>query len=149
MTEMRRLDIAGGVAGLRAAGDQARGFLGTDPVTQNDALLGSELTRIGAQVYGHGDTLLGYLPNVDQPRQAYLASTSSDPDALRLFTAFLGTYQRCTSYVATVPADSVAVGAFDACGFRRIGMLRDHQYRSGRYHDVVMFFATGEDVCRS
>lgn len=149
MTEMRRLDVAGAVAGLRAAGNDARGFLGTDPVTQNDALLGKELTRIGAQFYGHGDTLLGYLPNRDQPRQAYLASTSADPDALRVFTTFLTTYQRCTSYVAMVPTDCVAADAFDACGFRRVGALREHQYRSGRYHDVVVFYATGEDACRS
>lgn len=149
MANIQRLDLPSAIAGLRAAGSNARGFLGLDPVTQNDALLSLELARSGAVVLRHGDTLLGYLPNRDQPRQAVIATTSGEPGPIGAMVEFLHTYQRCTSFVATVPVDSTGVAAFDGSGFTRTGTLREHQYRGGRYRDLVVFFATREDVCRS
>ncbi|WP_320065739.1 hypothetical protein [Micromonospora sp. RTGN7] len=149
MTEIQLLDTAAAASALTAVPGSARGFLGVDPVTQNHALLVRELTRLGAQVFRTGDTLLGYLPNEVQPRQAYVASTSPDPEPLRGFLDFLGTYQRCTSFVALVPADSPPVVALRDCGFTQVGTLREHRYQSGAYQDVSVYFVRGEDTCRS
>ena len=149
MTDIQRLDMAGAAIGLRAVAQDARGFLGVDPVTQNDALLAGELTRLGAQVFRGADTVLGYLTNPDQPRQVFVASTSADPAPLRALLEFCGTYQRCTSYVALVPAGSTSVAAFQGCGFAQVGTLPAHRYQGGGYADVLVYFATGEDACRS
>jgi hypothetical protein len=129
---------------LSAAPEAARGFLGLDPVTQNGALLARELTRTGAQVLRTGDVLLGYAPNSGQPRQARIATTSTDPEPLAALLDFLRTYRRCTSYVAEVTEGSPAVPALEACGFTRAGRLPGHVFHSGGYHDVLVYCATEE-----
>jgi hypothetical protein len=145
-----RLDTAAAVAGLPALPPEAvRGFFGLDPVTQNDALLAKEIDRTGVQLYSCGETLLGCLPNPDHPRQAQVASTSSDPEPLRALLGFLGTYQRCTSFVAQVPQDSPVAAAFESCGFARVGILPEHLFHSGRYRDVLIYHATMGDTCLS
>jgi len=148
MPEIQLLRASAAASGLRGAKAEGRGFLGVDPVTQNDALLARELTRQGAQVYRAGDTLVGYAPNHEQPRQAFLASTSADPEPIRAVLAFLSTYQRCTSFVAMVPAGAEAAKAFAGCGFEQTGVLRDHRYQSGGYQDVLVL-AKGEVPCPS
>jgi hypothetical protein len=149
MTDLERLDPLAAAAALRAAPDGARGFLGVDPVTQNDMLVALELTRLGAQVFRRGQALLGFVPNSEQPRQATVATTSADPHLMAEFLTFLGSYQRCTSYVGMVPSGGVAESAFSGCGFHRSGTLRGHRYQAGQYHDVQVYFATVEDLCRS
>lgn len=148
-TDLGRLDPASAAAGLRAAGEAARGFLGLDPVTQNDTLLGIELGRLQAQVFGSEGALLGYLTNPDQPRQAVVATTSADPEPLRAFLAFLGTYKRCSSFVALAADGAAMAAALVACGFTERGTLRAHRYQSGRYLDVSIYYARLEDACPS
>jgi hypothetical protein len=146
MADLELLDAADAAVGLREAGDAARGFLGMDPVTQNDLLLTSELTRLDALVFRRADTLVGAMPNERQPRQAYVAGTSADGEALRALLDFLATYRRCTSFVSLVPADSPVVPALAGCGFTERGTLRAHRYGSGAYRDVLVHFARLEDV---
>jgi len=140
-TDIRRLDPAAAAAHLRAAAEAGRGFLGLDPVTQNDALLAAELARMQAQVFRAGDMLLGSVPNPDQPRQAFIAATSADPEPLRILLGFLDTRQRCNSFVAMVPDGAACAAAFASCGFRQVGVLRDHRYQSGAYQDVIVYHA--------
>jgi hypothetical protein len=123
-------------AAVRAIG--ARGFFDLDPVTQNDALMARELTTRDVQVYRVGDTLLASAVNPVQPRQAYVASTSGDPEPVRALLAFLRAYLRCTSYLALVPAGAAAADAFTGCGFEQVGVLREHRYQTARYHDVYV-----------
>lgn len=148
MTDIQQLDARAAAAGLRAAKDGARGFLGVDPVTQNDALLAIELTGQDAQVYRVGETLVGFAPNHEQPRQAFVASTSPAAEPVRALLAHLATYQRCTSYVAMVPAGGPSLAAFTGCGFEQVGALRDHRFQSGAYQDVVVM-AKVADPCPS
>lgn len=125
--------------------ENSRGFLGTDPVTQNQALLAAELTAARAQVYRCGQDLYGYLPNPDQPRLAQVASTGADPGALRGFLDFLATYRRCDSYLAMLPEGAAPAPAFTGCGFHQVGVLREHVYQSGRYRDVLVHYANREE----
>ena len=149
MTDLERLDPPAAAAALRATPDGARGFLGVDPVTQNDMAIAGELTRLGAHVFRRGQALLGFVPNSEQPRQATVATTSADPDLMTEILPFLGSYQRCTSYVAMVPSGSAAESTFNGCGFHRTGTLRGHRYQTGQYQDVHVYFATVGDLCRS
>jgi hypothetical protein len=153
MTELHLLNAQAAATALRDAGQHARGFLGVDPVAQNDTLLAGELTRLGSQVYRTGSAVggavVGYAPNHAQPRQAYVASTSADAGPVRAMLTFLANYRRCNSYVALLPAGSPAVPAFTGCGFAEIGVLREHRYQSGGYQDVLVYFAKVEDTCRS
>lgn len=149
MTDLRMLEPAAAAAALREAGPAARGFLGLDPVVQNDTLLARELARREVQVLRGGAGLLGFAPNPEQPRQAYVASTSTDPEPLRAFLAFLGSYRRCTSYVAQVPEGAPGAEAFEGCGFARVGTLRAHRFASGAYRDVHVYYREGEEPCRS
>ncbi|MGH3417276.1 MAG: GNAT family N-acetyltransferase [Actinocrinis sp.] len=154
-TDIRRLDPAAAAAHLRAAADAGRGFLGLDPVIQNDVLLAAELTRMRAQVFQAGEMLLGAVPNPDQPRQAFVAATRADPGPLRALLGFLGSHQRCGSFVAMVPDGAASAAAFESCGFRQAGVLRDHRYQAGAYQDVVVYHAESaifesadsEDTC--
>ncbi|MFF9625765.1 hypothetical protein [Streptomyces griseosporeus] len=134
-SELRLLPPAAAAAGLSAAGEAARGFLGLDPVTQNEALLGQELARREAVVFRYGGTVLGCVVNSAQPRQAEVAATTADPAALGALLEFLRTYQRCSSFVTMVPAGRDTSG-YEAHGFRRVGTLREHRFAGGRYHDV-------------
>ncbi|MEU3251185.1 hypothetical protein [Streptomyces sp. NPDC006997] len=120
----------------------ARGFLDLDPVTQNTALLTREIARRDLTVLRHGTTLLGYAVNPVQPRQAAVATTSSDPAALRALLSFLHTYRRCTSFTAGTPAGSPVLPALDACGFVRAGVLPGHLFLTGRHHDVLVHHLT-------
>lgn len=148
MTDIQQLDAPAAAAGLRAAKGGARGFLGVDPVTQNDTLLAIELTRQDAQVYRVDEALVGFAPNHEQPRQAFVASTSAAAEPVRALLTYLATYQRCTSYVAMVPAGGAAIAAFTGCGFEQVGELRDHRFQSGGYQDVVVMVKAA-DSCHS
>jgi hypothetical protein len=151
MTEtlhIQRLDLDAAVAELRSAADSTRGFLGLDPVTQNDSLLATELTSLEAQLFSADGPLVGFAPNTDQPRQAYVASTSEDPEPLRALLDFLVTYQRCTTFVAMVPDGAAAVAGFERCGFERVGMLPRHRWRNYDWQDVLVYVGR-VDSCRS
>lgn len=141
MPELELLPPAAAAAALTAAEERARGFLGLDPVTQNEALLARELTRRDAAVFRYGDTVLGCRSNPDQPRQSEVASTTADPAALGALLHFLHTYQRCVSFVALVP-DALDDSGYTALGFVRTGLLREHRYANGRYHDVRVLHGT-------
>ncbi|MDT0267362.1 hypothetical protein RM844_13810 [Streptomyces sp. DSM 44915] len=143
MTELTALDDAGAAAALRAAGAAARGFLDLDPVTQNDALLARTLAGVEGRVFRAGDALVGAAPNPRQPRQALVACTSDEPAAVRALVGFLVTYRRTTSGLALVPDGAPAVAAFRGAGFTELGVLRDHGYGSGAYHDVRVLFGAG------
>jgi len=129
---------------LRTATGGGRGFLGLDPVTQNDALLVREMTARQAQVFRYGDSVVGYAPNPDAPRQAVVATTSADPDVLVGFVSFLRVYRRFTSFTATTTADQPAAKALCGGGFREVARLRDHVYRAGGYRDLHVYFASPE-----
>lgn len=141
-----RLDPDAAVTELRASAESARGFLGLDPVTQNDALLAAELKSMQAQLFTVGEALVGFAPNADQPRQAYVASTSNDPEPLRALLEFLATYQRCTSFVAMVPDG--AEDGLAACGFERVGVLPRHRWQNYDWQDVLVYVGRA-DACRS
>ncbi len=147
MTEFTLLDSASAVTALRETGDAARGFLGLDPVTQNDPLLAKHLARMSAQLGQAGGTVVGWAQNADQPRQATLSTTTGDAEAVRAMVKFLATYQRCTTYVAMVPAGADAEKAFTGSGFQEIGVLPEHRYAGGTYHDVRVYFGRTEDTC--
>jgi hypothetical protein len=149
MSDLELLAPAAAAAALRQAGAAARGFLGLDPVVQNDALLARELGQLDAQIFHGGAGLLGFAANPAQPRQAYIASTSSDPEPLRAFLAFLVSYRRCTSYLAQVPDGAESTAAFESCGFSRVGTLRAHRFESGAYRDVHVYYHGEEGSCRS
>lgn len=130
MADVVQLELADGVRRLAAL--TARGFLGLDPVTQNDALLRKLLSARDARLFGSGDAVLAYAPNPDNPRQAEIATTSTDPEVIAAFTEFLRRHGRYTSFVCYGgPAD-----ALRASGFRPAGRLREHVFGGGRYHDV-------------
>ncbi len=149
MADICLLEPAAAAAALCEAGPGARGFLGLDPVVQNEALLAREIERRDVQVVDGGTGLLGFAPNTAQPRQAYVASTSTDPEPLRAFLEFLTSYRRCTSYVAQVPEGAPGSQAFESCGFQRVGTLRAHRFESGAYRDVHVYYSDGEEACRS
>ncbi|HEY4023725.1 MAG TPA: hypothetical protein VGM75_33930 [Pseudonocardiaceae bacterium] len=139
MTELRPLAPREGVALLRGIG--ARGFLGLDPVTQNDPLLLRELAAMDAHLFAPtegADAVLGYTPNPDNPRQAYVATTSADPALLAELADHLLIYRRCTSMVC-LTSDDTAIAALRGNGFRQAGLLRQHDYREGAYHDVHVY----------
>jgi hypothetical protein len=147
--ELQLLDPVSACVKLRAAGAGARGFLGLDPVIQNDPLLTRELARTGAQLFSAGDAVVGAVPNQEQPRQAFVATTSADPGPVRALLHFLTTYQRCTSFLALSPAGSPAVAALAGCGFQQVGVLREHRYANYGYQDVLVHFVRAEGSCRS
>jgi hypothetical protein len=151
MTEtlhLQRLDLDAAVAELRSAAESARGFLGLDPVTQNDSLLAAELTSLEAQLFCADGPLVGFAPNTGQPRQAYVASTCADPEPLRALVDFLVTYQRCTTFVAMVPDGAASVAAFEQCGFERAGVLPRHRWQDYDWQDVLVYVGR-VDSCRS
>jgi hypothetical protein len=136
-TDVELLDPLGAARALDAAPRAAaRGFLGTDPVTQNPELTARHLAAQDARVLRRGDALLGYAPNPLQPRQARVATTSPDPELLLALLEFLRTYHRCFSFVAETPADSPVLPALEACGFTSRGVLPGHLFWSGRHVDV-------------
>lgn len=149
MTDVQLLDREAAAVSLRSAAEDARGFLGLDPVTQNDALLGKEIAGLGAQIFRAGNAILGFLPNHHQPRQAVVASTSADAEPLRAFLAFLRSYRRCTSYLTYIPTGSSAIEAFTTCGFSQVGTLKCHYFWRGSYVDVGVYFVNGDSPCLS
>ncbi|UED82959.1 hypothetical protein [Streptomyces profundus] len=153
MADLVQLNGPDAAEALRAAGEASRGFLGLDPVVQNDALLTRELARLDGRVFRVGDALVGAAPNPAQPRQALVACTHDDEAAVRSLVEFLVTYRRNTSFLALVPEGSPAVAGFLRAGLTDRGVLRDHRYASGSYHDVRVLFGTGDqrtgDACRS
>jgi hypothetical protein len=146
---LEQLSPAGAAAGLASSASTARGFLGLDPVTQNEALLASQLTGVQARVFRASGALVGYMPNPWRPRQALVATTSAEPGPVRDLLDHLRTHCRASSYLAMVPANSGSLAAFGACGFTRVGVLREHRYSAGDYQDVLVYFAKAVDACRS
>jgi hypothetical protein len=147
MFDIQRIDPAEAVTRLRVAVELSRGFLGLDPVTQNDALLIRALAELDAQVFACGTTIVGYLPNRDNPRQATISSTSGDPAVVAEFTGFLHRYRRCTSFLATAEPDATPARALLGCGFEEVGRMPGHVFRSGHYRDVAVYFAPWEIAC--
>ena len=150
MTDLRVLDPAAAAAELAGSSEAARGFLGLDPVTQNEPLLAAELTRMSAGVCrADGGALVGFAPSPGQPRQMLLASTSARPEPVRALLGFLRAYCRYSSCLAMVPAGNASAEAYESCRFTRIGTLRGHWYQSGEYRDVTVYFAKAADACQS
>jgi hypothetical protein len=147
MRELVALSTSEAAVRLRAAGEAARGFLGVDPVTQNDPLLVRELDAQQAQLFACGQSVAGYLSGADNPRQATVAAAGDDPQALAALTEFLHRYRRYTSFVATAEPDSAAARALLGCGFTEVGRLTGHLFRAGRYRDAGLYYATWETAC--
>jgi len=142
-----RLSQAEAAARLRTGPDGGRGFLGLDPVTQNDAALVAGLSARQALVWSFGAALVGAYPNPDNPRQAWVATTSADPAALGAAARTLRVYRRTTSLVAATAAGEPGAEAVRGCGFTGAGTLRGHDYRSGTYHDVDLHYLSLEQSC--
>jgi RimJ/RimL family protein N-acetyltransferase len=142
-----RLSLAQAAARLRTAPGGGRGFLGLDPVTQNDASLVAGLSARRALVWSFGVVLIGAYPNSRNPRQVRVATTAADPKALRAVVQALRVYRRTTSLVTATVATEPAAEAARACGFADIGVLRRHDYRSGVYHDVYLRYLSLESPC--
>jgi len=149
MSDLRVLEIAAAAAELADSAEAGRGFLGLDPVTQNEPLLAAELARMSAGVCRADDALVGFAPNPGQPRQMFLASTSARPEPVTSLLGFLLTYCRSDSYLAMVPAGHPSAAAFESCRFTRIGTLRGHWYQSGEYRDITVYFAKAAVECPS
>jgi len=146
MPELQQLRPAEAITLLRATPRGGRGFLGLDPVTQNDPLLLRRIADTGMQLFAVGDTVLGYAANPDNPRQAFVATTSEDGAALVALAEHLRVYRRCTSLVCHAAEGEPAVAALLDCGFRSVGLLREHDYRSGAYHDVHVYHVAGAQL---
>jgi hypothetical protein len=143
------MDSKAAAAALSGMPEAARGFLGLDPVTQNEPLLAAVLHRMAAEVYAADDALVGFAPVPGQPRQMLVATTSAQPGPLAALLAFLRTYCRASSYLARVPEGSPSAAACADCGLIRTGVLRGHWYQSGEYRDVTVYYARAADACRS
>jgi hypothetical protein len=164
--EVRVLDTYEGVDLLRRARNWGRGFLGVDPVTQNAALMARLLDEASAETYqvaAHGSAVAvaGCVRNPVNRRQALVAiaelpaggPTDGDPrgeaaaappaelaKVIRRFLRYLSTNRDITSFVAyAVAGDGALPGLIDS-GFREVGQLREHVYRSGAFHDEHVFF---------
>ncbi|HEY8980274.1 MAG TPA: hypothetical protein VIU15_11895 [Streptomyces sp.] len=137
------LSASAAAARLRALGAGGRGFLGRDPVTENDSLLARELGRDDTVVLAVGDTLLGARISRLNPRRAEISASAADPKALRALAEFLATYRRCFALTAVVAEGDPSWPALEELGFTRTAVLRDHWYRTGRYVDGhVLHLAT-------
>lgn len=141
------LTPAQAAARLRTEPGGGRGFLGLDPVTQNDPALIAGLSASQALVWSFGAALVGACPNPDNPRQAWVATTRADPAALRAAAATLRAYRRTASLLAVAGTGEPAADAVRGCGFTPAGTLRRHDYRSGAYHDVDMHYLSLEQPC--
>jgi hypothetical protein len=141
------LTPAQAAARLRTEPGGGRGFLGLDPVTQNDPSLIAGLSAREALVWSFGVALVGACPNPDNPRQACVATTSADPAALRAAAGTLRAYRRTASLLAVAGTGEPAADAVRGCGFTRAGTLRRHDYRSGAYHDADMHYLSLEQPC--
>jgi hypothetical protein len=146
---LRVMDSKTAAAALSRGPESARGFLGLDPVTQNEPLLAASLTRMAAEVYAADDALVGFAPVPGQPRQMLVATTSAHPGPLAALLAFLRTYCRASSYLARVPAGHPSATALADCGLIPTGVLHEHWYQSGEYRDVTVYYARAADACRS
>ncbi len=125
---------------LRCAPDGGRGFLGLDPVTRNDSALALRLTERQAHLFTFGEsTVLAAAVSEHNPRQAEVAVSSDDGEGLLVLLEHLRLYSRCTSFTAEAGADSPAAQALTDCGFELVGVLREHAFRSGHYHDVQLY----------
>jgi acyl transferase domain-containing protein len=127
-------------ARLRTSPGGGRGFLGTDPVIQNDALLARALRDTSARLLGWRDTVLGTRPNPRNPRQEEVAATSNDADALAALLDFLRAHRHCGSALAVCGPDAAMLPALNQLGFRRTGLLRGHYFRAGRYLDATVHY---------
>jgi hypothetical protein len=138
--EERLLTPEQAAARLRALQAGGRGFLGTDPVTQNDALVARLLREPPALLMSWGQSLLGARPNLQNPRQAEIASTSGNAEALGSLLGLIGTNLRCESAWAICGPGEPALAALGKLGFRRVGLLRNHYYRSAAYLDATIHY---------
>ncbi|MBB5939860.1 hypothetical protein [Streptomyces zagrosensis] len=147
MPELVPLELPEGIRRLRRSPSSGLGFLGLDPLTQSDQWLLGRLTAMGAALYvGGRGTLVGYAPSVANPWQAQVAVAGDDGPALRTLLAFLRSAVACTSFTATLRAADTSLPAVLDCGFREVGVLRDHAFRAGIYHDVGVYYAAVADL---
>ncbi|MER5439013.1 hypothetical protein [Streptomyces sp. NPDC002790] len=154
MTELNVLTAEAAATALGRCGQAARGFLGLDPVTQNDALLVLRLRAEEALVFRYGGgnapvaSVLGAVWNPHNPRQAVVSSTTEDPEALTALLDFLRTHRRCVGAVGVCASADPAHAGFAATGFRPVGVLRAHFFRSGAYLDATVHHRSLEPAWR-
>ncbi|MFE1101182.1 hypothetical protein ACFW4K_11725 [Nocardiopsis alba] len=141
-TDLRIVDIGHAPDLLRSHAEAVRGFLDTDPVTQNDQEIRRVLSRDETVLLtGERGALLGCRPSRSSPRQAFVACVDADPEEIGALLRFAYSGFRATSYVAEVEADSPVIETLLASGFTRIAHLREHSYRSGTFKDIVLLYA--------
>ncbi len=133
-------------ARLRALSSGGRGFLGTDPVVQNDALLAKVLQDCSALVMDWEGTVIGARPSPHNPRQEEVACSSDDPEALTALLDHLRQYRRCASVWAVCSPDAPMLTALEALEFRHTGLLRAHYYRAGEYLDAAVHYRDLEQL---
>jgi hypothetical protein len=172
--EIRHVGTDEGVDLLRRAPNWGRGFLGVDPVAQNAPLMARLLDEAGAEIYqvatgGQAVALAGCVRGGRNPRQACVAVAELPPpaapgprepgepapafappqevaDVIVRFLRFLAEHRQIGTFVTGVLAGDPAVPGLTASGFREVGRLREHVYRSGRYHDLHVLFAGVNDL---
>lgn len=147
MDELVPLELSDAIRRLRRLPDSGLGFLGLDPLTQNDQWLMGRLTSMRAAVYVAGrDTIVASAPNFANPRQSQVAVAADDSTALRVLLSFLRSTAYCTSFTATLCASDTGLPALLDCGFREVGTLRNHVFRAGIYRDVGVYYAAESDL---
>ncbi len=144
MVEPVRLELADAVRRLPGSG---LGFLGLDPLTQNDQWLLDRLTGMRATLYGtERGTLVGCAPNPANPRQARVAVAADDSAALTALLDLLRSTAAHTSFTAVACASDAGLPALLDCSFREVGTLRGHVLRAGVYLDAGVYYAADDDL---
>ena len=83
---------------------------------------------------------------VDGAGQAAAAPPAELAKVIRRFLHYLSTNRDITSFVAyAVAGDGALPGLIDS-GFREVGQLREHVYRSGGFHDEHVFFVRRSEI---
>lgn len=141
---------------LARAARTGQWFLGanprTEPVPYMQRRLGQRRARLLAVVdedVPEPIALAGYVP-MDHGLHAVVDLLPFDREAsaamVEKLLAFLWGVERLGSFVKAVEHADARHGAFRACGFTEMGMLREHYFAGGRYHDQTLlhrFFEWG------
>lgn len=147
MAEPVRLELPTAVRRLRRLPDSGLGFLGLDPLTQNDQWLLNRLTSMRATLYDtERGTVVGCAPNPANPRQARVAVAADDSAALTALLALVRATAGYTSFTAVACASDAGLPALLDCGFREVGTLRGHVFRAGVYLDAGVYYAADDDL---